>query len=115
MRLPGGPSEARRLKELRAQVAALAKKMEALDSWRVERPTPSQYAAVSAEVARFVASLGDTERILSLTTALLVSAPCWASNPCRFVSFKHFLDASDIRGSSYRVRALHMARQPQGS
>ena len=80
MRLPGGPSEARRLKELRAQVAALAEKVEALDSWRVERPSPSQYAAVSAEVARFVASLGATERIISLTTALLVSSPCTAGH-----------------------------------
>lgn len=73
MRLPGGLSEARRLEELRAQVAALAKKVEALDSWRVERPTPSQYAAVSAEVARFVGSLGDTARIISLANGLLVS------------------------------------------
>lgn len=72
MRLPGGPSEARRLAELRAQVSALAEKVEALDSWRVERPTPSQYAAVSAEVARFVGSLGDTARIIALTDGLLV-------------------------------------------
>ena len=73
MRLPGGPSEARRLEELHGQVAALTERVEALDSWRVERPSPGQYAAVSAEVARFVGSLGDTARIISLADGLLVS------------------------------------------
>lgn len=72
MRLPGGPSEAGRLRELYAQTAAIAEKVEALDSWRVERPTPSQYAAVAGEVARFVGSLGDTARIIALTADLVV-------------------------------------------
>ena len=85
MRLPGGASEALRLQELHAQVAALAEKGEALDSWRVERPSPPQYAALSAEVARFVASLGNTERIISLTEGLLVSASIAAAHgPLRF-------------------------------
>ena len=74
MRLPGGPSEARRLRELYAQTAAIAEKVEALDSWRVERPTPSQYAAVAGEVGRFVGSLGDTARIIALTADLVVRA-----------------------------------------
>ena len=72
MRLPGGPSEAGRLRELHARTAALAETVAALDSWQVERPTPSQYAAVAAEVARFVGSLGDTARIIALTADLVV-------------------------------------------
>ena len=72
MRLPGGPSEGSRLRELHARTAAIAERVAALDSWQVERPTPSQYAAVAAEVARFVGSLGDTARIIALAADLVV-------------------------------------------
>lgn len=71
--LPGGPSEAAAIAELRRRMAELQERADALEGRAVPRPDPPQYVALAAEAAAFTtAGAGAPERLAALIAALQV-------------------------------------------
>lgn len=68
--LPGGADESARIAELEATRAALLREMDGLEVRATPRPNPPQYLAARDDVARFVASFGDLDRVVAMAFAL---------------------------------------------
>lgn len=75
-RLPGRPSQAAALAGLEAQSAGLRRCAAAMEARSVPRPQPPAYAAVQADVQRFVAGVAALPRMQSLLHRLQVGSTC---------------------------------------
>ena len=74
--LPGSPSQAAALAALEAQAATLRRRAAAMEARSVPRPQPPAYAAVQADVQRFVAGMAALPRMQSLLRRLQVGTAC---------------------------------------
>ena len=72
-RLPIGQDESQQIIRLAEEEAALRRKAAELERRVVVRPRASQYAALLAEMRRFMQAQGGLERIQTLLQALLVA------------------------------------------
>eukprot|EP00887_Chlorella_sp_A99_P000601 scaffold17.g601.t1 len=68
--LASGADESARIADLEGQAAALQQHIDALEGRCTPRPRPPQYLALREEVARFVASFGDVQRVVGIADAL---------------------------------------------